>query len=105
MAALDSQTAVVCYQAASPYESTCRRLFRGGSGVSEPVGSLVVYPGTSYGHSVARLGRYAALVCYDTSSTGMQCSTIARPIPAPPSPPPSPPRTSVVYSPTNSSVS
>ena len=73
VAALDSQTVVACYRSGSG-ASTCNRLFRGSGGVSAPLGSLVVYPGATTTHSVARLGTHAAVVCYDASSDGVQCS-------------------------------
>ena len=73
VAALDSRTVVACYRSGSG-ASTCNRLFRGSGGVSAPLGSLVVYPGATTTHSVARLGTHAAVVCYDASSDGVQCS-------------------------------
>ena len=91
VAALDSQTAVACFEdVAGGGASRCSRLFRGAAGVSAPLGSVAVYPGATATQSVARLDTRAAVVCYEATSAGVQCSVLSV-APAPPSPPPSPP--------------
>ena len=69
LVALDSQTALACYADYNRgYASTCRRVYGFSGGVVEPLASLVVHPSSTSTHSVARLGQFAAVVCYDTSS-------------------------------------
>ena len=87
LVALDAVAAVVCYtDYGSGSVSTCHNIRVAYDQVAAPTGSLVVHPSATAAHSVARLGQYKAVSCYDAGDC-LYCSTIARSVPPPPFPP------------------